>query len=213
MHLANGTLANSVCAATAVAATASVLCAGYRARGSATPSNLARVAVGSGLVLALQMIDVPLFGAVSVHMVGAAFLSLLAGPALALLGMTAVIVFQALVLNDGGIATLGANVLNMAVVGVSVAALATHVVRARVKGSTGVLSAVIFASAASVLAATIAMTAELTLSGTPLDSALGLTIPAHAPFAAWESLCTIVLVVAAGYVRAIEPFAAASSSK
>jgi cobalt/nickel transport system permease protein len=159
------------------------------------------------------MVDVALFGAVNVHMIGAAFLVLLAGPALALLGMAVVVTFQALALNDGGVTTLGANVLNMAVVGVATAALAKHMVCAHVPGRNGLFAAAFLASAVSAMAAVLAMTTELALSGTPFLSAFKLTVPAHAPFAAWEALCTLVLAIAAVCVRAIHPLAAAPTSK
>jgi hypothetical protein len=36
-------------------------------------------------------------------------------------------------------------------------------------------------------------------------------MPAHAPFAAWETAATVVLVVAAARVRAFDPLASPSS--
>lgn len=213
MHLANGTLANEVCIVTAALSAAAVVYAGQRAHTNVTPSLIAKAAIGSALVLAAQAVDVPLFGAVKVHMIGAAFLTLLAGPALALLGMTSVIVFQALALNDGGITALGANVLNMAVVGVAIATVAIHIVRNRIAGTNGLLVGALFASAGSALAAVLAMTVELSLSGTSLRSAFNLTMPAHAPFIAWETWCSLALVAVGLHVRAIKPLAAAPSSK
>lgn len=212
MHLADGTITNDVCTLTAVLATVAVGYAARRAYATATPARLVKAAVGSGIVFLAQMWDVPLFGDVGVHLLGAAFLTLLAGPALALSGMTAVVVTQALALHDGGITALGANVLNMAVVGVCVAALALRTVRGRVGGSAGLAMAAALAGAASVLAATTAMTLELAASGTPALAAFGLTMPAHASFAAWETLTTLVLVAAAVRLRAVEPAAAVSVS-
>ena len=61
-------------------------------------------------------------------------------------------------------------------------------------------------------AAIFAMAAELAFSGVSLGSVLSLTMPAHAPFAAWEAIATLVLVLLAAYMRAIKPLATASSS-
>jgi len=124
--------------------------------------------------------------------------------------MTAVIASQALFMNDGGLATLGANVLNMGVVGVFVAAFALKCTRSRLTGFTGLLVGAALASVLSVFAAVAAMSIELALSGTPALSAFGLTMPAHAGFAAWETLTTLALVLAAMRVRAIEPVTTAS---
>jgi cobalt/nickel transport system permease protein len=205
MHLANGTLANDVCTATAAISTASVIFAATRVRSCVTRERLIKAAIGAAVVFVAQMVDVPLFGSVKVHLIGAALFTLMAGPELALLGMTAVIVTQALFMNDGGVTTLGANVLNMAVVGVGVATIVTRLVRARVPGSTGFMVAAALASVTSVMAAVGVMSIELALSGTPALSAFGLTMPAHAGFAAWETLSTLALVMVAARTRAIEP--------
>ena len=204
MHLASGTLANQVCTATAAISAASVVYALSRLRSQATPQRLLRVGMGALVVFIAQMVDVPLFGSVGVHLIGAAFLTMLAGPVLALLGMATVIVIQAFALNDGGVTTLGANVLNMAVVGVGVSALALHVVRARVAGTPGILAAAALASVASVMAAVSTMSIELALSGTPALDAFGLTMPAHASFAAWETTGTLVLAMLAVRLRALD---------
>lgn len=212
MHLANGTLANNICTATAAVSTASVIYAAYRARSSATAGNVLKAIVGSGIVFLAQMWDVPMFGAVSAHLIGAALLTLLAGPALALLGMTAVIVTQALALHDGGIAVMGANVLNMAVVGVGVSALTIRIVARRAGPVAGLYLAAPLAAATSVVAATMMMTAELALSGASFVSALGLTMPAHSAFAAFETAATLALVVLAASIRAIKPLTATTAS-
>ena len=212
MHLASGTLANSVCTATAAVSAAAVVYAACRARHSATTSRVAKAAVGAGIVLLAQMWDVPVFGAVSAHLIGAVFLTLLAGPALALLGMTAVIVVQALALDDGGIAVMGANVLNMAVVGVGVAALMLRVVRRWADGTAGVYLASLVAALTSVVAAILAMAIEMVCSGASLVSVLGATMPAHAGFAAFETVATLMLVLVAVHARAINPVVEPSTS-
>jgi cobalt/nickel transport system permease protein len=213
MHLANGTLANDVCTATAAVSTASVIFAISRVRSCVTRERLIKALVGAAIVFVAQMFDVPLFGSVKVHLIGAAFLTLLAGPELALLGMTAVIVTQALALNDGGVTVLGANVLNMAVVGVGVAVLAIRFVRARVPGTAGLLAAASIASVASVMAAVSTMSLELSLSGTPALTAFGLTMPAHASFAAWEVVTTLCLVMGAVWLRTVDPISVTGASK
>jgi len=212
MHLASGTIDNYLCTATTAVSTATVIFAATRLRSAMTRERLLKAAVGAAIVFVAQMFDVPLFGGVAVHPIGAALLTLLAGPELALLAMTAVIASQALFMHDGGLAELGANVLNMAVVGVFVAAFALKCTRSRLTGFTGLLVGAALASVLSVLAAVAAMSIELALSGTPALSAFGLTMPAHAGFAAWETLTTLALVLAAVRMRAIVPVAASSVS-
>jgi len=200
MHLADGTLANQVCTATAIASATGLVYAASRARAHATPRTLARAGVGAAIVLVAQMIDVPLFGAVPVHVVGAAFLVALSGPALALLAMTLVLVAQALALHDGGVTALGANVFNMGVVGVAVASFCMDSVNARIGGRAGRLVGVALASAASMSAAVVAVAAELALSGVSRE-VFAAAIAAHAPFAAFETVMTVAVVAALANAR------------
>jgi cobalt/nickel transport system permease protein len=212
MHLASGTIDNYLCTATTAVSTATVIFAATRLRSSVTRERLLKAAVGAAIVFVAQMFDVPLFGSVAVHPIGATFLTLLAGPELALMAMAAVIASQALFMHDGGIAEMGANVLNMGVVGVFAAAFALKCTRSRFTGFTGLLVGAALASVLSVFAAIAAMSLELALSGTPALSAFGLTLPAHAGFAAWETLTTVALVLAAVRMRAMNPVAASSVS-
>ena len=55
-----------------------------------------------------------------------------------------------------------------------------------------------------------AMSVELSLSGTPALTAFGLTMPAHAGFAALELVTTLLVVLAAARVRVIPPVIASS---
>src|ERR1700722_10299863 len=74
--------------------------------------------VMGAFVFAAQMINFPVGVGTSGHMVGGALLAYTLGPAPAALVMTVIIAIQAFVFQDGGVLALGANVFNMAVVGV-----------------------------------------------------------------------------------------------
>ncbi len=69
----------------------------------------------AAFVLAAQAINVPMVPGASAHVIGAGLLALALGPAEAIVAMTAVLLVQALMFGDGGITTLGLNVLDMAV--------------------------------------------------------------------------------------------------
>lgn len=212
MHLANGTLANDVCTATAALSAAAIAYSLHRARRSATPSRIGKAVLGSLIVLGAQALDVTLLNNMTVHVIGAAFLVLLAGPALAMLGMAAVIVAQALVLSDGGVAVLGANVLNLGVVAVAAATACLRLAGRRPGSLPALLAPALLAGTVSVAAAISAMAAELAFSGVSFQSVLAITIPAHAPFIAWETATTLLLVLLAAYARAIEPLAGTTST-
>ena len=74
--------------------------------------------VMGAFVFAAQMINFPVGIGTSGHLVGGALLAYTLGPAPAVLVMTVIIAIQALVFQDGGVLALGANVFNMAVMGV-----------------------------------------------------------------------------------------------
>ena len=74
--------------------------------------------VMGAFVFAAQMINFPVGAGTSGHLVGAALLACALGPPAAVLVMTTILVIQAFVFQDGGVLALGANVFNMAVVGV-----------------------------------------------------------------------------------------------
>ncbi|HTC90917.1 MAG TPA: energy-coupling factor ABC transporter permease [Bryobacteraceae bacterium] len=74
--------------------------------------------VMGAFVFAAQMINFPVGVGTSGHLVGGALLAFTLGPAPAVLVMTVIIAIQAFVFQDGGVLALGANVFNMAVIGV-----------------------------------------------------------------------------------------------
>jgi len=69
-------------------------------------------------IFAAQMLNWPLPGGTSLHFVGGALAGILLGPWLGFLTICSVVLVQALIFHDGGITTLGANALNMAIIAV-----------------------------------------------------------------------------------------------
>jgi cobalt/nickel transport system permease protein len=76
------------------------------------------IAVVSSLLLVVQLFEFPVAGGGSTwHFLGGTAVSIVLGPFAGLISMTITLVIQA-ALGDGGITTFGANVFNMAVIGV-----------------------------------------------------------------------------------------------
>ena len=71
-------------------------------------------------IFAGQMLNFTVVGGTSGHLLGAALATILLGPWPAVLVMTCVVGVQALIFQDGGLLALGANLFNMAVIGVAV---------------------------------------------------------------------------------------------
>ncbi|MEZ4220870.1 MAG: energy-coupling factor ABC transporter permease [Polyangiaceae bacterium] len=86
--------------------------------------NLAWTGTLTAFVLALQAVNVPAAPGVSAHALGASLLTLMLGPAHAIAALACVVLLQALLFADGGVAALGINLITIAVVPVlSVATL------------------------------------------------------------------------------------------
>jgi cobalt/nickel transport system permease protein len=69
--------------------------------------------VMAAFIFAAQMINFPVLGGTSGHLLGGALAAIVLGPWAAMLVMTAVVAVQALLFQDGGLVVMGANILNM----------------------------------------------------------------------------------------------------
>ena len=116
MHLGNGAITPECAALGFLAAGVGVGVSGWMARKSARSISLPKAAALGTLVFAAQMINVPVLQTSSAHFVGGVLLAELLGPALGVLTMAAVLLVQAVVLGDGGLAVLGVNIVNMVLV-------------------------------------------------------------------------------------------------
>lgn len=144
-------------------------------------------------IFAGQMLNFAVAGGTSGHLMGAAIATILVGPWAAILTMTCVVSIQALIFQDGGLLVLGANIFNMAVVGVAVAYMAYRTVRKLVNHSKrGILIAGFIAAWLSIETASLSVALQLSLSGT---SPAALAFPAmagvHALIGLGEGLITI----------------------
>lgn len=175
MHIPDGFLAPPVWVALDVAALPAVAYAARRAQRGLEDARIPLLGVMGAFVFAAQMINFPVGIGTSDHLVGAALLACTLGPASASVVMSAIIAIQALVFQDGGVLALGANLLNMAVVGVLAGYLPY-----RLWGGGRLRKFAIFAGGfASVLASAALALAELLLSGIRMPApviALSLTV-------------------------------------
>jgi cobalt/nickel transport system permease protein len=150
-------------------------------------------------VFAAQMLNFPVGLGTSTHLVGGALLAFTLGPAPASVVMAAILAIQALVFQDGGILALGANVFNMAILGVLAGYLPYHL-----WGRTRGRRAAIFAGAAlSVLTSALLALSELLLSGVRMPgSILAVSLGLFVVSAIAEGVITVGVVSA---LESIQP--------
>jgi cobalt/nickel transport system permease protein len=195
MHIPDGFLSTDVALACAVPA---VVAVGVGLRKASTDLDERRVpllGVTAAFVFAAQMLNFPVAGGTSGHFLGAALAAILLGPWLACLTMAVVLGVQAFVFADGGITALGANVLNMGVIGALVVGGIMHHAR-RLAPQAIVPITAIGAWLAVMLGAT-ATSLELAISGTvPLGTVLPAMLGTHAVIGVGEAIITVAAVSA-----------------
>jgi cobalt/nickel transport system permease protein len=199
MHLPDGYLSDPVCFAATVASAASLAGCVMGLRRSQQPLRTQTIAVIAAGIFAAQMVNFPIATGTSGHVIGAALAAILCGPWAAALCMTVVIALQALLFADGGVMALGANVLNMGVIAPLVAAIVYRAALSRSASPSayGNLLAAFVASFASVVAAALACTIELALSGTQQASVVLVPmLSVHALIGIAEGLITVAALAA-----------------
>jgi cobalt/nickel transport system permease protein len=202
MHIPDGFLSTEVAATTAVVS-AGVL--GYslrRADEALDDRRVPLVGVTGAFIFAAQMLNFPVAGGTSGHLLGAALAAILLGPWVACLLMAVVLTTQAFLFADGGITALGANVLNMGVLG-ALGVGGLMLLARRVLGRAGIRSRatlLAIAGAGAWLAVMIGAAAaalELASSGTvPLGTVLPAMLGVHAAIGIGEAVLTVAALSA-----------------
>lgn len=155
--------------------------------------QLPLMGVLAAAIFAGQMLNFSVTGGTSGHLLGAALATILIGPWAATLVMTSVVSVQALFFQDGGLLALGANLVNMGVIGVWV----SYAIYTSLRRLLGAKTWALFASAAaaawaSIFSASLACALELAVSGT---SPVNIAVPAmggiHALIGLGEALITV----------------------
>lgn len=204
LHIPDGFLSGPVAGMAALAAVAVLAVALRAAERDLDEDRAPLLGVVAAFLFAAQMITFPVAGGTSGHLLGAALAAVLLGPWVACLAMTVVVAAQALLFADGGLTALGANVLNMGVLG-ALAAGAVVALGARVLplGRGGFLGLVAVSAWGAVVLGALATSAQLALSGTvPFDVVLPAMLGVHALIGAGEAVITAAAV---GTVLAARP--------
>ncbi len=121
MHIPDGYLSPSTCAVLYAGAAAGWYAALKRLKGVLLGRVIPLISVFAAFSFVVMMFNLPLPGGTTGHALGVTIAVIVLGPSGAILALSIAIAIQALFFGDGGISTLGANCLNMAIVGSLVA--------------------------------------------------------------------------------------------
>ena len=194
MHIPTSMLSGAICPVTTAVAVTGIGAACYSAIKSNKKPSSWRFASVTALIFALQMLNYPVQNGTSGHLLGSVLAVSLLGVPFAVLAMSIVLAVQCVFFADGGIIALGANILNMSLIGVGVAGLILHYLSSK-KINKNISLAI--ASILSVLAAAVVCSFEVAISGTvALAKVLPAMLSVHTLIGLGEGVVTVCMVLA-----------------
>ncbi len=190
MHIPDGFLSPGVAVFCWVLSALLLWVAARRTRRTLGERQVPLMGVMAAFIFAAQMINFPVAGGTSGHLLGGVLAAVMLGPWAGMLVMASVIGVQALLFQDGGLLVMGANIFNM---GILTALIGYGLYRGVLGRSRRVqLSVIGLAAWLSVLAGALATSLELWLSGTsPLRVVLPAMLGVHALIGIGEALITV----------------------
>ncbi len=166
MHIPDGFIDGKTAVVAAGLSVAGIGLALKQVQRELPPRRVPLLGLSAAFVFAAQMLNFPVVGGTSGHLMGSALVAALLGPGAAVVVMTAVLVVQCFLFADGGVMALGANIFNMAILGTISGSFAFHTLSARLPGLRGQVTAVAFAGWFSVVMAALGCAGQLAWSGT-----------------------------------------------
>jgi cobalt/nickel transport system permease protein len=159
--------------------------------------------VTAAFIFAAQMVNFPIIGGTSGHLLGGVLAAVLLGPWAGTLVMACVVAVQGLLFQDGGLLIMGANIFNMGVVGTlggyGLYRSLCHVLggedRARIPAAGIAAWVAVMAGAAS-------MSVQLVASGPPVEIVLPAMLSVHALIGIGEALITMAALAFIAATRA-----------
>ncbi|MBW4660187.1 MAG: energy-coupling factor ABC transporter permease [Drouetiella hepatica Uher 2000/2452] len=205
LHIPDGFLSLPVSLVTWGIAIALIATALDRVKGERQDQTVPLMGVCAAFIFAAQMINFPIPGGTSGHLLGGTLAGVLLGPWAGTLVMTVVFIVQAALFQDGGLTVLGANVFNMGLIGTFGGYYLYKVLRSSLGFNSwrGMSFGVTIASWTSVVIASVATAIQLALSGTvPLAVALTAMLGWHILIGIGEAIITLM---ATSYVWKVRP--------
>jgi len=203
MHIPDGFLSVNVMASTWVISAVGV---GYCLKKTALMLKdrmVPLVGVMSAFIFAAQLLNFPVLGGTSGHLLGGVLAAVLAGPYAAAIVLSCVLAVQCFIFQDGGLTALGANIFNMAIVGTMGGYLVYRIINGISGGSKGIMTGAAFASWFSVVVAASSCAVELAISGTsPFKVVLPAMTGVHTLIGIGEAVITYLVI---GFVIKVRP--------
>jgi cobalt/nickel transport system permease protein len=202
MHIPDGFIDGKTAATTALLSAAGVGLALRQVRRRLPPRRVPLLGLAAAFLFAAQMVNFPVAGGTSGHLVGGVLAAALLGPSAAIVVLTTVLIVQCFLFADGGVLALGANIFNMAIVGAAGGYAIYRVVCRALPGRRGQVAAVAFAGWCSTVLASICCAGQLAWSGTVAwPVAFAAMTSVHMAIGVGEGLISALVLLAIQRVR------------
>ena len=198
MHIPDGFLTIPVAAVTGALSAGGLGTAVKIAGRKLGEKHIPLMGVLAAFIFAAQMLNFPVAGGTSGHLIGATLCAVLLGPWAGVIIMSSVLLAQCFMFQDGGLLALGANIFNMGIVAIFGAYLVYRlVISIAGENRRGYLVGAATAGWVSVMLASIVASIELAASGTsPLGTILPAMLGVHIVIGAGEALISLLVVSA-----------------
>ncbi|NMF59899.1 energy-coupling factor ABC transporter permease [Pseudanabaena yagii] len=117
MHIPDGYLSLPVSLVTGVIAIALIALSLNRVQSEYKERTVPLMGVSAAFIFAAQMVNFPIIGGTSGHLLGGTLAGILLGPWAGSLVMSVVFIVQSVMFQDGGLTALGANITIMGLIG------------------------------------------------------------------------------------------------
>ncbi|MDV7246178.1 MULTISPECIES: energy-coupling factor ABC transporter permease [Rhodococcus] len=212
MHMSDGLINAPTSVLFLAVAAVGLAVAAWRARSELDDRTAPMAGLVAAFIFAVQMVNFPVLPGVSGHLLGGALAAILVGPYTGALCIAIVLIVQALLFADGGLTALGANITNMAIIGVTVGYVVALVLRRLARPEDlrlRVLGALAFTAAlGGTVAASMGFVLEYAIGGQPaadgataLGSVAAYVLGAHILIGIGEGIITAVTVTAVARAR------------
>jgi len=200
MHIPDGFLSLPVALAFWVISAGLLAIAARRTQQQLGERQIPLMGVMAAFIFAAQMINFPVAGGTSGHLLGGVLAAIMLGPWAGMLVMACVIIVQGLLFQDGGLLVMGANIFNMGLLTAALGSLYHGLAGRQSKGVRLVVAGVL--AWLSVIAGALFTALQLGFSGT---SPFAIVVPAmlgvHVLIGIGEGLITMAALAFVMQVR------------
>jgi cobalt/nickel transport system permease protein len=202
MHIPDGFLDAKTAIATGILSVTGLGTALRHAKLHLQSREIPLIGLTAAFIFVAQMLNFPVAGGTSGHLLGATLAMVLLGPSVAIIVMSSVLIIQAAIFADGGLLALGANIFNMAIVAPVCGYIVYTILRGLFRDIRGMLISASVASWCTTVIAAVFCAGELSWSGV---AAWNIVFPAmagiHAIIGVGEGLITMLVLSAIAKTR------------